>query len=310
LLQIISGFAISMAWSGGQTLIAHVADGDAEYIGRFSSFARVGTTVAPPIVGFLFDLGGAWLAYGFGTLWAICAFFALLMVQEPKIVRASASAEETPFRVKDVLPRKSDYTSSFAMMAIPAVAFAAVAMLIRNSSYGIQTSVYVTHLEGIGFTATKIGFLFSAIEMSAALGSWFAGRTMRRFDAIRILVVTTSITIILITITPLLTAVTPLLWAMFFILAAAQIARGITQGVSQPILFSVMAKSVGPHQQGAVVGLRQTMNRLGGIIIPPMIGVLSDAYGRELSFYITGAVLLTVCVGLALYARKVPPIKG
>ena len=41
LLQVISGFAISMAWSGGQTLIARIAEGDAEYIGRFSSFARM-----------------------------------------------------------------------------------------------------------------------------------------------------------------------------------------------------------------------------------------------------------------------------
>ena len=196
------------------------------------------------------------------------------------------------------------------MMAIPAVAFAAVAMLIRNSSYGIQTSVYVTHLENFGFTATLIGLLFSAIEMAAAVGSWFAGRTMRRFNAIRVLVITTTLTIVLICITPLLTATSQLLWAVFILLMAAQIARGVTQGLSQPILFSVMAKSVGRHQQGAAVGLRQTMNRLGGITIPPMIGVLSDVYGREQSFYITGAVLLMVCAGLAIFARRVPPVKG
>ena len=71
MLQVISGFAISLGWSGAQTLIARIADGDAEYIGRFSTFARIGTTIAPIFAGFLFDVGGAWLAYGFGTLWAI-----------------------------------------------------------------------------------------------------------------------------------------------------------------------------------------------------------------------------------------------
>ncbi|MGY8720091.1 MAG: MFS transporter, partial [Verrucomicrobiia bacterium] len=45
-LQVISGFAISLGWSGAQTLIARVAQGDAEYIGRFSAFARIGTTIA------------------------------------------------------------------------------------------------------------------------------------------------------------------------------------------------------------------------------------------------------------------------
>ena len=61
ILQVISGFAISLGWSGAQTLIARVAEGDAEYIGRFSTFARVGTTIAPIFAGFLFDLGGAFL---------------------------------------------------------------------------------------------------------------------------------------------------------------------------------------------------------------------------------------------------------
>ncbi len=310
-LQIISGFAISMGWSGAQTLIARVAAGEAEYIGRFSTFARVGTAIAPPIVGFLFDLGGAWLAYGFGMLWAVFAFCALWLAPEPEIDTIhSDDTGKKPFSLMDILPRPSDYIASFAMMAIPAVAFTAVAMLVRNSSYGIQTSVYVTHVQDIGFTATMIGLLFSAIEMAAAVGSWYSGRIMRRFDAIKVLSITTAITIVLVCATPLFSAMSPALWGIFVILIVAQVARGITQGVSQPILFSVQAISVGRHQQGAVVGLRQTMNRLGGITIPPLIGYLSDTFGREQSFYITGAILLFVVLCLALYGRRVPPVRG
>ena len=43
LLQIVNGGALSFAWSGSQTLIAQLAEGDAGYIGRFSFFARIGT---------------------------------------------------------------------------------------------------------------------------------------------------------------------------------------------------------------------------------------------------------------------------
>src|SRR6266576_2389796 len=63
LLQIINGGALSFAWSGSQTLIAQLAEGEAEYIGRFSFFARIGTTIAPIILGVVWDLGGAWPAY-------------------------------------------------------------------------------------------------------------------------------------------------------------------------------------------------------------------------------------------------------
>jgi sugar phosphate permease len=82
----------------------------------------------------------------------------------------------------------------------------------------------------------------------------------------------------------------------------------MTQGVSQPILFSVQAISVTRDQQGTVVGLRQTMNRFGGIIIPPIIGFTSDFHGREESFYIVGGGLLVMLLALAIYARSVPRI--
>src|ERR1051325_7941356 len=47
LLQVVNGGALSFAWSGSQTLIAQLAEGDAGYIGRVSFFARIGTAVAP-----------------------------------------------------------------------------------------------------------------------------------------------------------------------------------------------------------------------------------------------------------------------
>jgi predicted MFS family arabinose efflux permease len=49
LLQVVNGGALQFAWSGSQTLIAQLAEGEAEYLGRFSFFARIGTTMAPMI---------------------------------------------------------------------------------------------------------------------------------------------------------------------------------------------------------------------------------------------------------------------
>jgi len=308
ILQVISGFAISLGWSGAQTLIARVAEGDAEYIGRFSTFARIGTTIAPIFAGFLFDLGGAWLAYGFGTFWAVGAVYALWRAPEPNPT-PNRSESIPQFRMMDIMPKISDYTATFALMAIPAVAFTAVAMLVRNSTYGIQTTVYVTYAQDAGLTATKIGLLFAAIEMAGAVGSWYSGRIMRRFNPIRVLVVTTFITVSLVSATPVLGGFGSTTWSIFGFLLIGQLARGITQGVSQPILFSVQAIIVTKDQQGTVVGLRQTMNRFGGIVIPPLIGFTSDIYGREESFYIVGGGLLVMLLALAIYARFVPKIE-
>ena len=133
---------------------------------------------------------------------------------------------------------------------------------------------------------------------------------MRRFDARWVLVLSTAATITLVCATPVFGWMSSTLWLVFAMLAIAQVTRGLIQGVSQPILASVQAKSVGRHQQGTVVGLRQTMNRICGISVPPLMGLASDAFGREQSFLVMGTGLLLVCACLALYARRVPPIRG
>jgi hypothetical protein len=53
------------------------------------------------------------------------------------------------------------------------------------------------------------------------------------------------------------------------------------------MMFSVQAKAVGPHRQGSVVGLRQTMNRLAAIVIPPAMGAIADHWGAGQSFVIS-----------------------
>src|SRR4030088_191168 len=51
LLQLVNGAPASFAWSGAQTLIAQLAEGDARYLGKFTFFARLGSTTAPVLAG-------------------------------------------------------------------------------------------------------------------------------------------------------------------------------------------------------------------------------------------------------------------
>jgi len=80
--------------------------------------------------------------------------------------------------------------------------------------------------------------------------------------------------------------------------------RGWLEGVIQPVILSVQARAVGRHQQGAVVGLRQTGQRLTSIVIPPLMGAIADHWGVSESFFILGALMLLLCVPLALLTRR------
>src|SRR5262245_6161782 len=106
LLQVVNGAALNFAWSGSQTLIAQLTEGEAEYIGRFSFFARIGSTLAPMIVGAVWDWGGAWPAYILGFVWGGVLTIALLHAPEATLEEADGRGTNRPagFRVRDVLP--------------------------------------------------------------------------------------------------------------------------------------------------------------------------------------------------------------
>jgi F0F1-type ATP synthase assembly protein I len=70
------------------------------------------------------------------------------------------------------------------------------------------------------------------------------------------------------------------------------------------MMFSVQAKAVGPHRQGSVVGLRQTMNRLAAIVIPPAVGAIADHWGAGPGFVILGTLLIALCAPVTLITRR------
>ena len=205
LLQVVNGGALHFAWSGSQTLIAQLAEGEAEYLGRFSFFARIGTTVAPMIAGVAWDFGGAWPAYMLGCRLGCRA-------DDGASPRARGAdrrrqwrrlrAGGRGFRARDVLPRLPDYVRCFALMAIPAVATTMAIIFLRTATNGVQSSLYVVYLKGIGLTGTSIGILFAAIEITSGLGSLFAGRAMRLGDPQRTMLSGTVLSILLICVTP------------------------------------------------------------------------------------------------------------
>src|SRR6266436_8829925 len=305
LLQLINGAAVSFAWSGAQTLIAQLAEGDAGYIGKFSFFARLGSTTAPILAGALWDYGGAWPAYLLGAAWGAVLTIALLRTPEAEIFgpRQRDGTGRARFRARDALPRASDYVSSIMLIAIPTIALSMAIMSMRNTTYSIQTSVYVVYLDGIGLVGTTIGILFAAVEIASGFGSLFAGRAMRLGDPQRTMLSGTVLSILFI-------CATPFLGGIFALLFLAQAARGWLQGVVQPMMFSVQAKAVGRYRQGSVVGLRQTMNRLAAILIPPAMGAIADQWGAGASFVILGGFLLVLSAPVALITRRAARVEA
>jgi MFS family permease len=295
LLQMIIGGATNFAWAGSQTLIAQLAEGDAGHIGRFTFFARLGSTAAPIIGGAIWDLGGPWAAFLLGAAWGVVLTVPLLRAPEAEV--APRPGHSPRFALRDALPKPSDYIGSFALLALPAVLATVAIMFLRTSTNGVQFSLYVVYLHQIGLTGTAIGILFAAIETASGFGSLLAGRALRLGDPQRTMLSGTVLSILFICATPFLDGV-------FVLLLLAQIGRGWLQGVVQPIMFSVQAKAVGRYRQGSVVGLRQTMNRLAQIAIPPAMGLIADRWSLTASFVVFGVFLSLACIPIVALTRR------
>jgi MFS family permease len=299
-LQLVNGAAVSFAWSGAQTLIAQLTVGEARDLGRFTFFARLGSTTAPLLGGAAWDFGGAWLAYMIGVVWGGVLIVALLGAPEAEVFGAPhhENAVRARFRARDIWPRLSDYSASLMLLAIPAIALSLTIMAMRNSTYSVQTSVYVVYLKQVGLVGTSIGVLFSAAEIASGFGALFAGRAMGLGNAQRTMLSGTAISILLI-------ALTPLLGGVLALLLLFQMVRGWLEGVIQPLVLSVQARAAGRHQQGAVVGLRQTGQRFTSILVPPVMGAIADRVGVSESFFVLGGFMLLLCGAVALIMRRV-----
>ena len=219
-IQMLTGLATTIAWIGAQTVIAQVCRGDTGYLGRFNFASRIGTFSAPILMGLLWDFTNPWLTFCFVSLWSAALLAVIRASADPQASsaggaaegmakdEAAAGAKEAPrspgARLADFIPRPADYTRTFALMAIPAIAITIGANFLRNTTSGVQGSIYVVYLDEIGLTGTAIGALFAAIEGASAIGSLLAGGAARRFSAYALMVVTTGLAIVLINITPLL----------------------------------------------------------------------------------------------------------
>ena len=241
LLQLVNGAAVSFAWSGAQTLVAQLAEGDARHLGRFTFFARLGSTSAPIVAGVVWDFGGAWPAYLVGSAWGAVLTTALMRTPEAEYFppQPASGTNQSRFRVRDSWPRASDYVGAIKLIAISAVAVSMAVISMRNTTYSLQTSVYVVYLTRMGLVGTTIGTLFAAAEIASGLGALFAGRAMRLGNPQRTMLNGTVLSILLI-------AATPLLGGLFGLLLLFQVARGWLEGVIQQYVTDDRTRNINP----------------------------------------------------------------
>ena len=300
-LQLFTGLGASMVWVGAQSLIMRFTKGKTSLIARFSVAARCGTLVGPVAIGAIWDLAGPSGAFTFVGGAALLVLVALFMVPETKqTVLAGPVPVKT--RLWDLVPKWQDYAGAFSLIAIPTVAFVVAMTALRNSSTGIQTSFYIVYLKEIGFLGTLIGVLIGVSEGAGMFGALMAGWWEKFFRPHWVLIGFAVVSLAFV-------SITPVLGGIFVLLIIATAGRGFAQGLTQPVMFGILARAVDSSVQGTSIGLRATSNRLSSVVVPFAMGFVADAIGIKNSFYVCGGVLIVCCVIVALFIRRMPDFR-
>lgn len=297
LLQMLWGFSTTMTWMGAQTSVSQLMRGSTKHAGRLSVSVRLGMLVGPPLAGWGWDTWGPWGGFIAISVWALglllsCLTIPTFQVAVPQTVRR--------FRLNDLIPHRADYVAALRMMTIPAISVCVYLSAVRIASYGVQESFYIVYLKEIGMSAENIGLLagtgHSLLGAVGALILTFAPRIKSIKRQLFLFLITLTIAVVLITITPMLRD----FWPLF----AAIALRGLMLGFNQPLMISVMAAATPPETQGQTVGLRTTANRAASTIIPVAMGLMIEAIGIQLSFYLMGALMMAACLWIWLLMLK------
>ena len=297
-LQLISGMADSVGWVGTQTLTGQVLRGNPTYTGRLVFATRVGTFVGPPIAGACWDLFGPWGGFISLSLWGVGLMVSVLALPVKALTPPTAPGQGLR---RAITPRLGDYVAALRLFALPLIAVVLFISVLRQFGSGMQSSFYAVYLDGIGLSGTLIGLLVSATGLTgvAALATGWLVRRMKEFN---LLIWSTIISIAAIAIVPFFTDFIPL-----FIASSL---RGATLAMSVVIIVSLIARTVGPEEQGRAMGLRTTCNQTANVVIPVLMGGLAHLVGLETAFYSVGAMGIILLLISALWTRHIetPPL--
>jgi len=294
-LQLLLGLATGLAMAASQTWSLQTSRGMTSLLARYSVATRIGTFIGPVVVGAVWDLFGAWAAF---CCVALCSAGTIASMAYCR--HEAPTAEALPAHapsLKVLVPRWTPHKEALLLALVPAVAFVLAASFLRGASGAIQNSLYVVHLGNIGLSGTVIGLLVATAELSGVLGSLVAAPMERRLGGNRLVLACIVVSLLAITITPLIGAFVSMLFVACFV-------RGVAQGMSQPLMYSILSAGIPSNRHGSSVGLRNAVVRLSSIVTPAAMGVIAEVWGVATSFYVTGACYLAATLGLGIAGRR------
>ena len=271
-LQFGVGLVRPLGWVGGQSYVSSMrGDEHRTYdTGRFSFAANIGQIVAPSLAGGMASLAGTRLAFAVMAAYGLVYFCVALGLPAGRSLSAKPG---TP------TGRLNQFLQLFRISQIRA------SMLLTFTRLWI-TSVWIPfyplYLVNTGTSTAVAGSVVSAMAVGATTTSLLTGRISRLGRP-------TSVTAAGLGIGCTGVALSPLLSGMPLPYVAAALV-GFSQGLSLPMLISLVSSAAPPGQRSLALGLRSSVNQTAATVAPLIVAPVIGATGLVAGFAVAGVI--------------------
>ena len=245
--------------------------------GYYAVSYSAGAVVGPVIGGFLAG------RFGYST-----AFLAMALLMLPSLAIASLVRMVPPLSRRATTTRIVHKLAGTVLRTrgVGAILFVSGIMMCAQS---LQTTFYPLYLSKVGLSPTLIGLAIAAISLASMVVRTVLARGVAWLGE-------TGALIAAMILIALAFAITPILRNFWFLVGVSGL-MGVSLGFTQPLSMSLLAASVADEFWGIAFGIRQSVQRVVGIISPFVFGLASTSAGVEAAFYV-GAVVLFGAAGI------------
>ncbi len=275
-LLIASNIGLAVA---SQAVVAG-ASTDATRIRNYGYYTvaySAGAVVGPVI--------GGYLAARFGYT---AAFLTMALFMAPSLTVA-AVMRVPPAVDRRIVAARAVHTVIGPILKERGVGAVMFVSAIMNCAQALQGTFYPLYLSHVGLSPTLIGLAIAAISVASMAVRMLLAGAVARLGQTGALVGAMALSGVAFAVTPIARQLVPLL--------GVSALMGASLGFTQPLSMSLLAESVAQPFWGAAFGIRQSVQRVAGIVSPFAFGIASAARGIESAFYL-GALILFGAAGV------------
>lgn len=285
-LQVALGLVRPLGWVGAQSYVAGLRTGEdrAQDTGRFSFSANVAQIVAPLLVGAAaqaFSVRQAFLVFG-----CYSAVFFLLGTSLPDAGRHAPASKG----------QQRSFGQALSLLRLPGMQVAMLLTFARLWIPSTWTAFIPLFLVMSGISAGVAGSVVSAMAVVSTLVALFTGRIARLGRPQPLTAAALGIASAGLVIAPFLVQVP------WIYLSATMV--GIGQGVSLPMLITIVSNGAPAEQRGLALGLRSSVNQVSAAISPATVAGIIGVAGITVGFPVAGALCGTVLVAAMVLDRR------